>query len=189
MLNCCIEHKKKREQLHKGYTGDIQMPASPFRGPSTSQVSRSMSHEESINRHETVSLDSSLGACAIEEENPSDVTINRRDGSKNKHETKNRKDSSAISSESRKRNSVKFGSSEESSEDEFFECNDDKEETQSDEKDVDTMTETENQSQESTNEMEVEEEEEASEEIAEDNGKHYREKTSECLCYFKQCMK
>ena len=47
MLNCCIEHKKKREQLHKGYTGETTYysGSSDF-GPSTSRISRTFSDEE-----------------------------------------------------------------------------------------------------------------------------------------------
>ena len=46
MLNCCIEHKKKREQLHKGYTGETTYysGSSDF-GPSTSRISRTFSDE------------------------------------------------------------------------------------------------------------------------------------------------
>ena len=44
MLNCCIEHKKKREQLHKGYTGETYYSGSDF-GPSTSRISRTFSDE------------------------------------------------------------------------------------------------------------------------------------------------
>ena len=44
MLNCCIEHRKKREQLHKGYTGETYYSGSDF-GPSTSRISRTFSDE------------------------------------------------------------------------------------------------------------------------------------------------
>ena len=46
MLNCCIEHKKKRDQLHKGYTGEMTYySGNTDFGPSTSRISRTFSDE------------------------------------------------------------------------------------------------------------------------------------------------
>ncbi|XP_052812233.1 rab3 GTPase-activating protein catalytic subunit-like isoform X2 [Mya arenaria] len=159
MLNCCIEHKKKREQLHKGYTGEIQSPSSPFRGPSTSQVSRSMSHDECMNITDVTSINSPLGACAIEEEVTGNDACdkNNQSYSKNRNGVKNRNKGSAIRT-NEKRDSQRLASSGESSDDEFFECNDD-EANQSDEKDVDTTSENRNKSQGTTSEQTTEGEE------------------------------
>ena len=135
MLNCCIEHKKKREQLHKGYTGEIDCaPASPFRGPSTSQVSRSLSHEDVIDESDSVSQ---TGACAM----GSDSSIDRRNsGNKKASETRRKS--------GQKRPSMRVGSSSDSSDEEFFECNNENNtENLADEKDIDTAT-TENEAEE-----------------------------------------
>lgn len=123
MLNCCIEHKKKREQLHKGYTGELDSPSSsPYRGPSTSQVSRSLSQEDPINISQS---DNSAGPSVASADKSSKTT------------GKSRK-SSAIN----KTGSLRVASSGESSDDddEFFECNDD-DNNQSSEKDEDTSAE------------------------------------------------
>ncbi|XP_060585547.1 rab3 GTPase-activating protein catalytic subunit-like [Ruditapes philippinarum] len=129
MLNCCIEHKKKREQLHKGYTGEPDSPPnSPYRGPSTSQVSRSMSHDDSFinqpqnnvlqnndpNMNQAQSSENMSCSAAEQSSNPSAI--------KKLHKTGSQKVAS---------------SGESSDEEEFFECNDD-ENNQSGEKDEDT---------------------------------------------------
>lgn len=146
MLNCCIEHKKKREQLHKGYTGDLDSPpGSPFRGPSTSQMSRSLSHEDVIS---PVDSESQTGTCASSSGVSQDL-----DSREERKRTENV--NARAKSGGPRPASVRLVSSSESSDEEFFECNDqNNSENMTDEKDVDTATE--NAEDESGNGNEVE---------------------------------
>lgn len=134
MLNCCIEHKKKREQLHKGYTGDVEdPPASPFRGPSTSQVSRSLSHEDVMEDSDNISQSE---ACAISSNSRLENKSNKKKSNVNKMTDGPRRKSG----EGRPA-STRIASSSESSDEEFFECNDENNtENLADEKDIDTAT-------------------------------------------------
>lgn len=128
MLNCCIEHKKKREQLHKGYTGDLDSPpSSPYRGPSTSQVSRSMSHDDSfINQSNKSAI-----------ENSSEMGQGATADNQSRDDAESGTQFSAIKSQN-KPGSQKLASSGDSTDDEeFFECNDE-ESDKSGEKDEDT---------------------------------------------------
>ncbi|XP_052237519.1 rab3 GTPase-activating protein catalytic subunit-like isoform X2 [Dreissena polymorpha] len=137
MLNCCIQHRKKREQLHSGYSGE---PSSPFRGPSTSKVARSLSQEEAINSNRSINRS---GASATKNEN-------REDPSKKTHQSidspTKRNVNSKRSNTDKPTEGQRSGSTGDSSEDEFFECNDAR--SDSDEKDIDTASE--NQSTEMT---------------------------------------
>ncbi|WAR09607.1 RB3GP-like protein [Mya arenaria] len=98
-------------------------------------------------------------ACAIEEEVTGNDACdkNNQSYSKNRNGVKNRNKGSAIRT-NEKRDSQRLASSGESSDDEFFECNDD-EANQSDEKDVDTTSENRNKSQGTTSEQTTEGEE------------------------------
>lgn len=122
MLNCCIEHKKKREMLHKGYTGEQDSPPnSPYRGPSTSQVSRSLSHDEV--------------ECVDQSE--ANDSASQASGSQSDSFAKNSSKSSSAIKGKKPAGAQKVGSSGESSDEEFFECNEE-EEGQTGEKDEDT---------------------------------------------------
>lgn len=154
MLNCCIEHKKKREQLHKGYTGDLDSPpSSPYRGPSTSQVSRSLSHDDP--------LVNQVESSAIE----NDRRTNQAKMSGNQSESGAKRTSQYGAIKNKIGSLRPTLSGESSDEDEFFECNDE-ENNQSAEKDEDTSEnqsadnqtdETQNQSEETLQKMATDE--------------------------------
>ena len=112
MLNCCIEHKKKREQLHKGYTGEIDSPPdSPYHGPSTSQIARTLSHEGGVNDQNNQSDGASANTNQSGAQGEELSCFNRSVNSDN------------------------------SSDDEYFECAQSDDEANSVEKDVNTVTE------------------------------------------------
>ncbi|KAJ8320495.1 hypothetical protein KUTeg_002082 [Tegillarca granosa] len=93
MLNCCIERKIRREQLYKGYTGDLDSPQDSPRGKlqkESSSLGTSMS-SDSLNQSETSSRKNSK--TEFSQENSGEKTT-----------------------------SVKAMSIDSSSEDEFFEC-------------------------------------------------------------------
>ncbi|KAL4221433.1 Rab3 GTPase-activating protein catalytic subunit [Mactra antiquata] len=111
MLNCCIEHKRKRETLHKGYTGVPESPpSSPYRGPSTSQLSRSLSHNEA----ENVDQSDALNPIAENDQASGSQSESVAENSNQTNDSKTKKGPG----------SQKIGSSGESSDEEFFECND-----------------------------------------------------------------
>ena len=117
MLNCCIEHKKKREQLHKGYTGETYYSGSDF-GPSTSRISRTFSDEgdnEEMDIGDIEGEEEGEGATQGEEEIASERITEG--------------DTRTIVSSS------------DDDEDEFFECDADDDDNQSAEKKSENLTE------------------------------------------------
>ena len=154
MLNCCIEHKKKREQVHKGYTGDIDTPTgsqalSPDHGPSTSKAARSMSTEEIFqNENQSDSnsgrnnsmesafkLDQSEQSVDRKTEQSGDASIQSDQSDRAQNDQSENRKLSMTSAER------KINSDDSSDEEEFFECDN---ENVSDEKDVDTSVGAEN---------------------------------------------